>query len=185
MQFAIRPHLLISKQLRGFTLVELVIVILVLGILSVVVAPRFASTDTYAEFALQQRLQTALRTLQIQSMYDTRAGFCYQLNFAGGSAAGYGPSTSNYQGANAALSCTSNIDYNTPRYLRSDQDELVANGITLSVLDSGIPASFISFDNLGRAFTNVGRCTSGCEITFGGEVTTNVCISAQGFVHEC
>jgi MSHA pilin protein MshC len=185
MQFATKQNVTITHQLRGFTLVELVIVVVVLGILAVAVAPRFTSTDTYAEFALQQRLQTALRTLQIQSMYDTRPGFCYQLNFSGGSAAGFGPSTNNYRAGNAALSCTSNIDYSLPRYLRSDQDELSSNGITLSAIDSGLPASFVAFDNLGRAFTSAGSCADGCEIAFTGESTAKLCISAEGFVHEC
>lgn len=185
MQFATRQYATLQHQLRGFTLVELVIVVLVLGILAVAVAPRFASTDTYAEFALQQRLQTALRTLQIQSMYDTRSGFCYQLNFVSGSSAGFGPSTNNYRAANAALSCATTIDYSLPRYLRSDQGELAAKGIALSVLDSGLPAALISFDNLGRAFTDVGSCVNGCEIVFTGEATARLCVSAEGFVHEC
>lgn len=175
----------VPQRFSGFTLVELVVVILVLGIVGLVAAPRFASTGTYAEFALQQRLQTALRTVQTQSMYDTRSNFCYQVNFDTSSASSFGPSTNTYQAANAALSCSGSIDFTLPKYLRSDVDELSSQAISLSATDSGSNVAYIAFDNMGRPQTNIGNCNNGCQISFSGESLARLCVSAQGYVHAC
>ncbi|MBN2644958.1 MAG: prepilin-type N-terminal cleavage/methylation domain-containing protein [Desulfuromonadaceae bacterium] len=51
---------LASKQ-RGFTLVELVVVIVVLGILAAVAAPRFFDLDFYKQRAFHSELVSALR----------------------------------------------------------------------------------------------------------------------------
>jgi MSHA pilin protein MshC len=158
---------------------------MVLGIVAVVAAPRFMSTDTYTEFALQQRLQTALRTLQIQSMYDTRPNFCYQLNFDSGARPGYGPATDNYQAGQQSLSCATSIDYTLPRYLRSNLDELSSDDIALLALDSGMPINFIQFNALGQPSTSQGACAGGCEISFTGNATATLCVSSEGYVHAC
>ena len=65
----------------GFTLVELVIIIVLLGVLSVVAISRFDDGKGYNEFLLQKRLLSALRHVQMQAMQDTRDGYCHRLNF--------------------------------------------------------------------------------------------------------
>lgn len=59
-------HLPSSK--RGFSLVELVTVIALLGILAAVAVPRFSGTDAYEERAATDRLISALRYAQQQAM---------------------------------------------------------------------------------------------------------------------
>jgi MSHA pilin protein MshC len=173
------------KHQRGFSLVELITVIIVLGIVSIAAAPRFFSTDSYAEFALQQRLQTAMRTLQIQSMYDTRPDYCYKMNFVTGAAAGFGPPTDNFLSGNQTVTCADTIDYNIPRFLRSDPNELSEQGISLVALDSGVSINYISFNALGQAFTNAGNCAAGCEVSFTGTDSAKLCVSSEGYVHAC
>ncbi|WP_395339868.1 Tfp pilus assembly protein FimT/FimU [Ningiella sp. W23] len=173
---------------RGFTLVELITVLVVLGIVSIVAIPRFSGTDTYAEFALQQRLKTALRTLQIKSMYDTRAGFCYKLNVSISSSsteAAFGPATNNYQSGNESNTCANTIDFTAPSYLRSASNELSAQNIDIEALDSGLAISFVEFNSLGQPISSRGQCTAGCELSFIGAATAKVCISSQGYVHDC
>jgi MSHA pilin protein MshC len=173
------------KAQKGFTLIELITVVLVLGIMALAAAPRFLSTDSFAEYALQQRLQTALRTLQIQSMYDTRPNFCYKLNFALGSSPGFGVPTNNYQDGNQSVSCSNGIDYTVPRYLRSDSAELSDNNITIRALDSGLNIRFIEFNALGQPSSDRGSCVAGCEISFIGSEQAKLCLSSQGYVHAC
>lgn len=173
------------KAQKGFTLIELITVVLVLGIMALAAAPRFLSTDSFAEYALQQRLQTALRTIQIQSMYDTRPNFCYKLNFASGTSPGFGVPTNNFQQGNQSLSCSNGIDYSLPRYLRSDSTELSDDNIIIRALDSGLSINFIEFNALGQPSSDRGSCAAGCEISFIGSEQASLCISSQGYVHAC
>lgn len=185
MQPAIQQFSACAKHQRGFTLVELITVVIVLGTVAIVAAPRFSSTETYAEYALQQRLQTAMRTIQIQSMYDTRPDYCYKINLVNGNSGGFGPPTNNFEAGNQTLSCANTIDYSVPRYLRSDQNELSGNGISLEALDSGLAITHISFNSLGQPSTNAGACAAGCEFRFSGGDTANLCVSSQGYIHAC
>lgn len=57
-----------SKQHFGFTLVELVVVILLVGIISVFVLPRFFASNVFVERRVKDELISALRYTQQLSM---------------------------------------------------------------------------------------------------------------------
>lgn len=63
---------------KGFTLIELVAVLVLLGIVSVVVLPRFLGRDGFAEYALRDELVAAYRIAQQRATYD-HSGACYSL----------------------------------------------------------------------------------------------------------
>ncbi len=76
---------------RGFSLIELVSVIVLLSVLTVSIAPRFTSRDGFAEYAARDQLVSAFRTAQQRAMVD-HSGNCYRLNIdttPGGE--GFGP----------------------------------------------------------------------------------------------
>ena len=67
---------------RGFTLVELVATIIIIGILTVSVGPKFFNRSGFSEYALQDQIISMLRFAQQQAMYD-HSGLCYGVVFEG------------------------------------------------------------------------------------------------------
>ena len=61
---------------QGFTLVELVATIVLIGILAVTVLPKFTGRSGIVEYALRDQIISLLRTTQQRAMYD-HSGSCY------------------------------------------------------------------------------------------------------------
>ncbi|MGQ8366065.1 prepilin-type N-terminal cleavage/methylation domain-containing protein [Glaciecola sp. 1036] len=173
-----------NKAQSGFTLIELIIVIIVLSILAVVAVPRFINTKGISEFNYQQKLQSALRNLQIKSMHNTGQTFCYRMLIDTSSPA-MGPSVASYTSGNQVASCSVNIDTSAPENLQFTSTELTTQVISLQAYDGTTPISFIQFDALGRPQTSAGQCANGCQINLVGTTTTSICVANQGYVYAC
>jgi len=63
---------------------------ILLGVLAIVVLPRFSSRDGYAEYAVRDQFISAFHYAQQRAMYD-HGGDCYRVNLT---AAGFGPQRS-------------------------------------------------------------------------------------------
>jgi len=59
------------SQYSGFTLIELVIVIIMIGILAVTIVPKFSTSNGYEEIGYQTEVISKLRAIQLKSMQDT------------------------------------------------------------------------------------------------------------------
>ncbi len=170
---------------QGFTLVELITVVILLSIIAIAVVPRFTGSSGYSEFALQKRLLSALRNTQLKAMYDTRTDFCYKLVFAAPLEPAFGPTTHSYLDGNQAASCGNTIDFSSDSFLRTDEGEVAASNVSFSAQDNTAAITFIQFDNLGRAITSAGSCASACTFTFTDESAAKVCVEDEGYVHAC
>ncbi|WP_026376634.1 prepilin-type N-terminal cleavage/methylation domain-containing protein [Aestuariibacter salexigens] len=181
-------HLSQPLNARGFTLIEVVVVLALLGALAVFAASRFLGTAGFAEYAYQVRAVSALRAMQQRAMQDSRPSYCFQINFipsASGNPA-FGPPSVDYAPGNAAATCATSIDFSGPEYLRTDSDEMTGDDITLDIINGGnTNQTLIGFDTLGRPFTDEGACASGCRITISNELTATVCVESQGYIHAC
>ena len=170
---------------RGFTLVELVLLIILLGILAVTVGSRFSGVSGFSEYAYQQRLMSSLRAMQTRAMFDTRAGYCFQVNFSQSPLA-FGPPVLAYASGASASTCSTNIDFGNQQSLATAADELSDNQIAaLQATDGGNPIDYIGFDNLGRPLTSQSNCQQGCKIVLRGESVAEVCVESQGYIHAC
>ncbi|MFT4939347.1 MAG: MSHA pilin protein MshC [Paraglaciecola sp.] len=171
-----------SKR-AGFTLIELIVVIIILGILAVSVFTRFDGTSGYAEYTYQARLISSLRNMQQRAMQDTRKDFCFQINFSSSPVA-FGPPSLSYNPGDATATCSTSIDHSNPDYLSTSASEMSDEGVVFGSL----PFNFIGFDSLGRPLTeNIAspNCGSGCQVDFVAQETVSVCIESEGYIHVC
>lgn len=160
------PLYLSKKVNKGFTIIELVLVIVLMGILAVTVAPKMFDSSGFDEYTYQAEIISILRSAQLRAMQQTQAADknCHTVT------------VSNTQvGLDDSCNLVSktggqydSIELHVPR--------VISNGdITFSVNNSG---NAIIFDSLGRP-----NCTNGCTITLSGIEALTVIVESEGFVH--
>lgn len=161
------------KYNSGFTLVELIIIIIVIGILAVTAVPRLLTTSDYAQRSVQDQIISEIRLVQLRALND-RSG-CYAV-YIGADAQGIYKVTRNADGScpdNYALQEQSEF---SDKVVIDIDGELATNADPLKIL----------FDTKGRPATNI-DCTAGnlCKIDITAKLSTSVCFESEGYVHGC
>jgi len=162
------------KKNNGFTLVELVVVLVVLSIVAISAFPNLSLTQGYNAASERDQLVAMLRSVQTRAMQNTQNdntgadNFCHRVLFANSNIAMAA------QDANGA--CTNNFfvaidDVNGYLNLVSESTYTARNA-------GGVNIAFIDFDDMGRPVPQ-NRYT----ITFGG--LEAVCIETEGYIHAC
>lgn len=159
---------------KGFTLIELVIVILILAVLAVNVVPRIGDLSGYDQVAQRDETLAVLHNVQQRAMQNTQSNYptCHRVRFLSSS---LGLSAQAIGGECASgLATTSGAidDYN-----------IVTNiELYTAVNGSGNAITYLDFDSWGRPSVNSGSCVSGCKVSFG---TEGLCIESEGYIHAC
>jgi MSHA pilin protein MshC len=149
-----------KHSLRGFTITELVVVIMIMGVLAAVAVPRFVGTDSFSSRGFYDSAQSVVRFAQKTAIAWRRNVFvCVSANsISAGTAAGCGTPIINPV-TNAALAATA------------------PGGVTL-------PALAFSFDSAGRPSPNV-PVTIALTSTIPGDPARQIVIEAEtGYVHQ-
>jgi len=149
-----------AKLVRGFTLVELIVVILLLAIISAYAASRFTGRDSIAAQVLQQQVISVVRQVQLNRMHSN-----VDLSAASATNNFTLSVSSNCVGSQAA--CISRSE--------SRSDWVSSDNVSFSS-----PSSPIQFDLLGNP---LGSAASGTVITVSS--TNQDClvnINSQGYV---
>jgi len=143
----------ITNKSSGFTLVELILVILLVGILSAVAFPHFFDQKTYQQRGFYDEAASAIRYAQKMAV---ASGCDVQVSITGGT----------YALDQHATSCTSGaFTRPVPRPAGSgDFTASVPSGITFSAS----PPTF-TFDSLGRASSDVTVTVGSRTFTVVGE----------------
>ena len=68
-----------DKNEYGFTLIELIVVIILISIMAVTVLPKFFTSNGFEEFTYRDELITKLRAIQLRSMQQTTDTVCHQI----------------------------------------------------------------------------------------------------------
>lgn len=157
---------------RGFTLIELVVVIVLLGIVAVYAASRYTGISSFSSVTTQSEVLASLRLTQNRAMQ--RTDLCNRWLVSNNQAQQVSPSVS-------AGACTTSL-------LSSATDssfvDAAANDITLTLTNND-GSYFLDFDSLGRAT----QClTANCTVTLNnlqsGE-SRQVCINSEGYIYAC
>jgi MSHA pilin protein MshC len=159
----IQRHGLLKSFSKGFSLIELVVVILLLTILSVTVLPKFFTSEGFAEYAYQDDVIAKLRLVQTKAMQQT------DLTDSDINSDCHSVFLTTSQLATLA-SCTS-ADNTSVSIDSSDQ-------VTFS---SNFDSDILVFDSMGRPNTCAGGAP--CEITITGTGSIVVRIGSEGYIH--
>ncbi|HFQ5129179.1 TPA: type II secretion system protein [Vibrio vulnificus] len=156
---------MIKRAQAGFTLVELIVVILLISIVSAYAASRYIGTGSFSAYAAQEQAISIIRQLQVyrmQSNTTNSANPNFELTASGGCL-----------GSTAGCSAAS-----TPQAAESRSDVMRLEGVSVSSTISPI-----RFDLRGNPLQTNGSALNSVTITFtaSGE-SASVCINSQGYV---
>lgn len=172
----------------GFTLIELIIVVILLGIISVTALPRFVGTGGAEEKTTQDQMISVLRRMQTQAMQQTSAAFCHQLIL-----------TQFQLGYPNILPCDP-VETNTQLTATANQNSGLQfmrpanSSLGLSLFNTALPKGgtnqtlpfLFRFNSLGQPVTNAGAViSSGLRIEITDVVTYRICIESEGYIHPC
>ena len=156
----------------AFTLIELIVVILLLGIVSVYAASRYSGVSTFSTVTTQSEVLASLRLTQNRAMQ--RTGYCNRWLVSNNQAQQVSPSVS-------AGACTTSLP--NPSTDSSFVDA-AANDITLTLTNKD-GSHYFDFDSLGRAAQCLAaQCTVTVSNSQSGE-SRQVCINSEGFIYGC
>ena len=146
----------------GFTLVELIVVILLLGLLAVNALPHF-STSGYDEHTLKNELSSLLRLVQLKNMHSAV------------------PAPKEGQNNKPRLRYWLSI--NSDHYQQKDSSSPPQTPYPEVAIPKGvaITAGNFEFDQMGRP---INSCNGGCTINITGQETTQIIIESEGYIHD-
>lgn len=163
----------INSPSKGFTLLELIVVIIIIGILAVSVLPRFFTSQGYEEYAYRGEVISTLRATQLRAMQQN-AAYCIGVNSKNLGVMWDG-SGNRLTACPGAVSFPSNYGQNFDDTLEVAIES--GHQVTFSI-DGG--SGLFAFDKLGRPN---GDCTGGCIIAIAGSDNLTVAIESEGYIH--
>ncbi|NOI52337.1 prepilin-type N-terminal cleavage/methylation domain-containing protein [Vibrio crassostreae] len=161
---------------EGFTLVELIIVIIILGIVSTFAASRFMGTSHFSAFTAQEQIISVIRQVQvnrIQTNIPNLYNYCNDTsNLDLQKLCLRSRITTNARCIGSSSGCSAS-DSN------ARSDVVIADQVSFSTTPS---VSQITFDLLGNP---LGTASNGVSILISaGQSQADVCINSQGYVRK-
>lgn len=154
----------------GFTIIELIIVIILISIMAVTVVPKFLSSKGFEEYTYRDELITKLRAIQLRSMQQTNDTTCLQIQI---------------EVTTIALLAT-DLDPDTPICKTTPAGEPT----TITINDNHNVNFTISEELSSFSFSSLGKpvgCTAitPCEITLtvAGESSLAIKINIEGYIY--
>lgn len=140
----------------GFTLVELIVVLIIIGVLAVSLLPRFFDNSGTAEYLYQDQAANVLRRVQMQAMQCTS---CTVPEITVATTALVATGGNCAAGDSALAVCVASRD-----------------NVSLA-----LNTPVLRFDSMGRP----SACSGRCELTIQGSTQLKLCIETEGYIHPC
>lgn len=151
----------------GFTVIELVVSIIIIGILAATVLPRWFSSSGFEEASYRDEMLATLRTLQLRTMQRFQDGVCHKINVGATHLALYQTLSSNADNCHV-----SNLNFKGAN-VQIDPSHHVAFS----------PLTF-SFNQLGQPVGCGGDCTITISSTINNaEQDVKVVVNSEGFIY--
>jgi MSHA pilin protein MshC len=152
----------------GFTLIELVVTIILIGIMAATVVPRFFTSEGFGEYTYRDELIIKLRAIQLRSMQQTNDVACQMIR-VNPSEIGLLATPINTNTCDSVLAGDT-----TAVSIVSDND------ISFSISEN---LSLFNFSSMGRPVGCV--TTNPCEIRFTvkGSDSLDVLINSEGYIY--
>lgn len=149
-----------SKAVYGFTLIELIVVLIIISIMAVTVLPKFFGSTGYQEYTYQAEVITKLRSIQIRAMQQTdpTSTQCHTIVVTA-----------------TALGVPEKCDLNLAEGWQGETTSVVIQPEHTVTFD--FPSGNFSFDGMGRP-----SCSS-CSISVKGDSTLSVVIEPEGYIY--
>lgn len=162
--------------IRGFTLIELVVTMMILAIMAAVVVPRFFSSSGFEEYTYQAEVVSTLRAVQLRAMQQTDGTQCHTLKIL--SLGGTANKRLALMASTGSPCHASSIHDTKPNEFNPTSVD-IANDHAMT-FSSTFNSNEISFNSLGQP----SACTGSCKITIsGGEKDLEVFINSEGYIY--
>ena len=153
-----------SLMQKGFSLVELVTTIILIGIVAVVVLPRFFADSSYSAYSLRNEFISELRQAQLRALNNTDQ--CFDVNVT---STGY---QLRHYSARAGSNCNNVI--------RTEAFQTFTGRASISLTASASQSFTITFDSLGRMLTP--SCAGVC-FNINADETLQVGVETEGYIY--
>ena len=159
---------MVRRDNKGFTTIELVVVLIIVSILAATALPRFFSANSYEEYSYQNELVSTLRAIQLRAMQQTANAVCHSV---------FINTTQDIVGLLATD--IGNADNCHVSSFHSDITQIAIDASHLVNVSSSEADNKFSFDSMGRPQ----GCAMPCQIMITGQQTLTIQIEAEGYIH--
>lgn len=153
-----------SSSQTGFSLIELVAVMILLGVLAVTALPRFTGKSDFSLYSARDQITAGARLAQQRAMIDRHSDLCYRLVIASNVLA------LQYEDS---LSVIENIG----------PSEEWRSGIVIDA-DVSVSDATVYFDGLGNVLSACGGLQLSSITTINID-SLAVCINPVGYIYDC
>ncbi|WP_426369259.1 type II secretion system protein [Pseudocolwellia sp. HL-MZ7] len=151
-----------NRANKGFTIIELVLVIVLMGILAVTVAPKMFNSEGFEEYAYQAELVSTLRNIQLRAMQQTEDYV-----------------TTNGDGCHTVVVASKKVSVSASCNINTDNLDVPTVEIDNAHSLSFSPVMSFTFDSMGRPTS----CNNPCQIQLVANDNLSVVIESEGFIH--